>query len=839
MSLSRRVVAALGVAAAAGASSLALLPAQASSPSDQTLTTPSKAGRTAEVKWTGTVPVGANPDQPCATPGTADEHTVTLRVPEKAVRLTRELTFAVRWTPGVAAAANDLIMVVVDPTGATTDVGDRRGSSVEKVVVRSPMPGPWRLLVCGYANVSDQAYRGTATLEVSKPVIEKDLPTIATGLAFGPSTPSDIQRNIGEPAVTTDRAGNIYTCGPSGFANIADFANVSTDGGDQFHLIGQPPRGQISLGEGGGDCALATGVTKNASGHYALAYAGLGPLTNFSTFSSADAGRTLLASPISESVPGVDRQWIAFLDDKLAFFTYNQQATAGLSGTTPEAGGAKVVQTSTDAGLTYGPAVPVAFESGRIGQIRAFTPPGKKTATQGVVYFPYSNGSSLKLGLSRDSGRTWTTCVLGKGEGAIDAGFVGADNDDQGNIYGVWSERGAGHDVYLVTLPAKRFSTCIDGKTAASNAPVRVNREGIHTTVMPWVAASGVPGRVAVAWYGTKSVGDPNLGAFKATWNVYVAQSVDALSKDPHWDQVKAATYPFHYDSICLNGLGCDLSVPAGDRSLVDYFTMEYNRGTGRLTIVYSAPGKRPGELEGHVSQPTVLVQSGGPSNGGGSVSPLRPVVALGSDDPSGDALSQYSSLFTHPLPTVNSDALDLRSVQVKPTQRDFTVTLKVADLSEAALQQAMQDNTAQELVWMFRWRNGYQPVAVTVHWSPATGFRAGYDGYTTNELAAGRGVSGLLQLYPGATPLPDLWRIDQEAGTITVRVPGSLLRGLEGPSGDGLRPHEVKAHAGTRFYEGYAAALANVAVSTGQGQTETYLYPADNAPTFDFKLRP
>ncbi len=118
------------------------------------------------------------------------------------------------------------------------------------------------------------------------------------GLQFSPTVVSDPQRDEGEPAVTTDRAGTLYTCGPSGSSQIADFAQVSTDGGDQFHLLGTPPRGQISTPpHGGGDCALATAPKPNSKGNYQLAYAGLGPLTQFSTFTSADAGRTLVGSP--------------------------------------------------------------------------------------------------------------------------------------------------------------------------------------------------------------------------------------------------------------------------------------------------------------------------------------------------------------------------------------------------------------------------------------------------------------------------------------------------------------------------------------------------------------
>ena len=171
---------------------------------------------------------------------------------------------------------------------------------------------------------------------------------------------------------------------------------------------------------------------------------------------------------------------------------------------------------------------------------------------------------------------------------------------------------------------------------------IRINRGAVETTVMPWIIASGKPGRAAVAFYGTKAEGDPNDGGFKSSWYVWVSQSLDAFADHPHVGQVRASTHPFHYDSICLNGLGCDIS--NGDRSLVDYFTLDYDPKRGGLVIVYSQANKRPGDAEGVISIPAVVTQINGPSNGGGKMhrsghKPLR----RSSSDHAGDAISRYS----------------------------------------------------------------------------------------------------------------------------------------------------------------------------------------------------
>src|SRR5581483_11727184 len=133
------------------------------------------------------------------------------------------------------------------------------------------------------------------------------------------------------------------------------------------------------------------------------------------------------------------------------------------------------------------------------------------------------------------------------------------------------------YDRYMVSLPAAKVASCdppvSNTKQPTGNIgfsdPVQVDRNAVRATVFPWIAAGGAPGRVAVAFYGTTQDGDPNTGNFKAAWNVYVNQSLDALDDGTaQFSQVEATTHPFHYDSICLNGLGCDTAVPAGDRTL-------------------------------------------------------------------------------------------------------------------------------------------------------------------------------------------------------------------------------------------------------------------------------
>lgn len=683
------------------------------------------------------------------------------------------------------------------------------------------------------------------------------------GLKFSATVPADPQRDEGEPAVTTDRDGTLYTCGPTGSSQMADYAQVSTDGGDQFHLLGLSPRGQISTPpHGGGDCALATAPERNADGNYQLAYAGLGPLTQFSTATSADRGRTMVGSPVSESIPVVDRQWIAFTDATTAFLTYNQLGIG------------KVVQKSTDGGLTYGPRQVIASGSGRIGQIRAFTPPTATSASQRYLYVPYNDGTKVNLALSKDTGATWSTCTVTKADVDPTAGFIAADTDLGGNVYVTYSEKGGGRDTYLVTVPFAELEKCVGGVELATTS-VQVNRGNVATSLFPWVAAGGAPGRVAVAFYGTDQEGDPDSGEFQAAWNVYVSQVLNALDADPQVAQVQATTHPFHYDSICTAGLNCDINM--ADRSLVDYFTIEYNPAFDALQLVYSQTGKEPGETEGHVATPAVVTQVAGPSNGGSVVDRgfRTDVLRTSSPDPADDAISGYSTL--SPLAESASpadahlDALDLvtgvptatggkgkdkpkggngngkghpapeppPAVEVGPqvdlatgapvSGGGFTVTMRLKNLSDDALNAALQGSHGGSLIYLFRFVDGYQAAGVSARWSPAEGWSFAYSGYDTAPAQCGS--SNKCLIYPKDDDVQGV--VDQQANTIRISVPLAMLKAL-GPADSAGRPSEVAATAGSRIYDATAFTLVNPSPVV---DAQSFMEQVDNAPSFDFLI--
>lgn len=842
--------------AAALALALVVLPGSpsvASDPESSALTVPSSAGQRASVSYTGTVAPDATGAAAGCSTANSDTHALELTVPPGALQgVSATLTFTIEWDP---VAGNDLILAVQDADG--NEVGSSDGGAPSETVTLTELrTGTYTALACGFASATPQDYEGTITVATAAapgPVP----PTVNTGLEFSASLVTDPQRSQGESAAFADESGVLYSCGTNGASNGTDHGSVSIDGGETWRPLGTPPLGETGTAQGGGDCAIGTGQDLNEQDKRQLAFIGLGPLTGFSTFSSPDNGRTLQRSPDQNGLEKfnqqsiVDRQWLTFTDDKTVLLNYNTVIDDGVG----PAG--QVIQKSVDGGITYGPQYAASTDGGRLGQIRAI-PQGVVPGVpvdKDVVYFPYSAGNTVKLAMSLDGGDTFSQCLAV--DAGIDptAGFVAADHDTAGNLYVTYTEKGGGRDTYLVALRAADVAKCQGPNPVEQSADnnvdpgftkkIRINREGIETTVMPWVAAGGAPGRVAVSYYGTPSVGDPDSADFKATWHVYVNQTVDAFAAEPRVDQAQATTHPNHYDSICLNGLAC--TIDGADRSLVDYFTMAYDPTSERLLVVYNQAAKRPDDATGSIAAPVALVQRAGPSNGGGTVAPAPKVVRTGSPDKAGDAFGRWTTrdgLLGSPttqLPGGESiPALDLLGVQVGPEvdlesgepvpDGGFTVTMSYDDLSTGALQGALTATQSTSLVYLFRFFDGYQPGGATAFYEPAAGgWRFGYDDYTISR----RNPQGNVQTYKGSTPIDG--EVDAEAGTIRLSVPRDLIEVLDGSQGPGERPAEVAATAGSRIYDASAWTFSYVLPTSRVEQS--FLGQADNTAAFDFVL--
>lgn len=664
-------------------------------------------------------------------------------------------------------------------------------------------------------------------------------------LAFGPGQPADPQRDQGEPNIEIDKEGRIYTCGPTGFTTGADYAQMSTDGGDQFHLLGTPPRGQLA-DRGGGDCYISTGKSKDPeTDTYHVSYVGLAD-TDFTTAVSTDYGAGFAAMPTTCS-GATDRQWTTFIDATTSFVIYND-----LSGPT-------VAQKSTNSGLTYdayGPCGPasqkeIAPSADFPGPITADTNGAHNEANPGqpLVYAGYNSGNTVHLTVSLDSGDSWQQCLVAETENDPSNGFVVVDKDTAGNLYVSWGEKGGDEDAFramMSWLPVSKIDECAEAdENPGWSTPVQVDQAPVNTLVFPWLVASGAPGRVAVTWYGSTSDGVADSATFKGSWDVYVAQTVNAMAANPVWQQVKATTHPMHHDQICLSGLAC---ATGGDRSLADFYAMALDPTTGRLVVVYNETAKQPDDTLGYVAIPNVLVQNTGYSNLGGALSTRREVVRTSSVDPPEDALAPYSlSSLTLPVPPPepasrdNQPALDVLSVTVGPEVDldsgaavdggGFTVTMTIKDLSAAALQEALTATGSQSLIWAFRWINGHQPASLSVHWDPVRGFGGGFDDFTTGSVTC-LGTDVKCIVYPGTNPVPI--DVNADSGVVRMTAPRNVLEALGAPDENGRLQVGPADKAGvSRFYSGTVFTMGNVSANEAQG----FLYPVDGTAAFDFVL--
>src|SRR5438067_540024 len=159
---------------------------------------------------------------------------------------------------------------------------------------------------------------------------------------------------------------------------------------------------------------------------------------------------------------------------------------------------------------------------------------------------------------------------------AVDAG---------GNVYAIWTD--GNHIMYKVDATGTGWNPAA--------APGQIaNPAGVNTTIMPW-AAAGKSGIADVVFYGASGGAgaqpnpqdDPNN-----QWNAYMAQTVDGGAT---WGVFKASDHVIHTGPICIDGLGCELSTPSRDRTLLDFFQVSIDPTNGAADIAYADDHASPG----------------------------------------------------------------------------------------------------------------------------------------------------------------------------------------------------------------------------------------------------
>jgi hypothetical protein len=401
---------------------------------------------------------------------------------------------------------------------------------------------------------------------------------------------------FGEPSIVSGD-GRLVVTAPNGLLTTATADQpspvwISTNGGASFQgPIFPADAGVVGEPLGGGD----TDVVQDPAGDIFQTDLWLGDTT---TRVSTDGGQTWLSDVFSHTSPGDDRPWLAYSGPANSLFMVYDGLDA-----------VHVARSSLAAGPQGGiafvqdvPAVPECLlggqsivdtgnvslanpcNSGTPANVRqCVCPPGGIAVDQhaGSVYITYSRqngrtvGGGVGVARSDDNGLTWTpTSIPGTGStgSAFDTewNFQPVKVDSLGNVYVTWGEVKKGGSVTIRFAASKNHG-------ATWTKPVTVSTS-TASNVFPTMDVVA-PGQVDIAYYGTKSAGDPN-SLTKATWNVYLAKSTNALANNPTFSP-KLAVAGIHTGPI-------ESSNGTSDRSLLDFFQVAVDPA-GKANIIYTA----------------------------------------------------------------------------------------------------------------------------------------------------------------------------------------------------------------------------------------------------------
>ena len=372
---------------------------------------------------------------------------------------------------------------------------------------------------------------------------------------------------------------------------------------------------------------------------------------------STDGGQTF--GPCFATGPESDRPWLGNNGSNFVYLAYHD-----LAGEVP------IVCSSLDGGSTWGPCNET-FNNLQVTQCAENTVMSRPVVVDPVdssIHLMYSCSTALENATHPPWGplhdyfaaNSFGPIVMGQPTGYTTATIFTADSsngkapnyanifstmrtDSAGNYYAVFN--GTADDNHVLTNPYHVYLTVSKDKGVTWSAPIQVDHDlpnpvdpvggrGTHVfaDIMPTT-----PGNVDIIWLGAPSTGEPNGqcgstgmvhncmdgtqnvgmqpgGPIPGLWNVFMAQSTNALSPTPTFTTVPVTTSPMHNGEVCTNGIVCGSS----DRSLLDYISVDVDCN-GNAHIAYSSNFTASPPASGNEGPaPTVhaVDQIGGPTIG-------------------------------------------------------------------------------------------------------------------------------------------------------------------------------------------------------------------------------
>lgn len=416
------------------------------------------------------------------------------------------------------------------------------------------------------------------------------------------ANPSQSPPGSGEPTIVVDRLhGNrVYVSGPVGvpsglgcaLSTLVEFQPesegcngvnfwFSTNGGSSFKFC------NASLPNGGGDSHVAVDRTGSIySADLAASNVDVQKLSSTASGpSTPTAGANCGFANAVPAAPDADRQWLAVFDptkDTSAakvFLGYHTLAPDDLPYECSSLDGGMVwispcsPMITPAAGLAFTDAFGNTINGNQVidSQGRIFSIFGTSTAPDNATAGGTGAIHNLYVAASSD-GVDFTVHPIflstppgTSGTQSLEQIFPVIAVDRADNLYAVWSQGKAG-----AAGGTKVFlSSSIDHGQHWSR-PVQVNGTGLGSNVLPWVVA-GSDGRVDVVWVGSK---DANANDPRADWFVYMAQSTNAHTAAPTFQQTVVSPYAVRRGDVCFAGLNCTFNGDDG-RILLDFISVD------------------------------------------------------------------------------------------------------------------------------------------------------------------------------------------------------------------------------------------------------------------------
>ncbi|MDX6286997.1 MAG: hypothetical protein QOG53_2482 [Frankiales bacterium] len=614
------------------------------------------------------------------------------------------------------------------------------------------------------------------------------------GFAVGVPTVVDPVRGAGEPIITLDKHGSPWISGPSGTSTQTSWFWRSRDRGESYQLYGPSGGHWVCPHTGGGDSLLAydklsdqmyvadqEALASIATGRYDLATGNLSSACLATPAMTADRPFFGILHP---AAPSTAPQWVESGNKPLVYMSWACQACGG--GGNP--GGLAFAW--TDNGTKWHPAdVGVPYDALPFNQfyeganLPSFQWHGPTVVDQvtGYVYTGLSCSSSCDSGPDPEVG-----IAIGKPGAPADRAnatnigqFVSMDYqtaatkingaliqktgslfpviamDSARTLYIAWIVGDGLNDApgdtptsqewhlyYTYSKNAPNYTTWAD--------PIKVDTGSVtKTSVLGWMVAGG-PGKLGFIWLGTDKREQPSKQNDAKKWWPYMAVTTNGDTPSPTIQQQRVGRAPMNIGDICLQGTLCGVSVPAGNRNMADFISVDI-APDGSLVGTYASDANRihTNPLDQVYGVPVTMSvhQVQGPKLlGSGSVNDSRfstaPSTAAKSDD-SGDG--------RYPIPDGSNVAqLDLSSVRLVPTSDSLDVHIKAANLTSLG-----SPNSVQRNVWWL------------VTWSDASGHmwfsRAQSSGGGAMDFHAGAPAS---YDRPGLTYYPVPTLVDYSGGT-------------------------------------------------------------------------